>query len=244
MGTRPYLDNLSPFVPELYLRVWVTGAENVTYVDEGTEEVFGFKPRSKQSRFFTDPKKGSARVVCLLYEAGPRPVSMTDERVVARFFGTLDRDSSLELWHLSVNPSHPLNDSARGKRWGVHSITRDDTGSKTRWRGMDGTKLTNRNSEGHVRGSPNPYAVECLVRGVEVIHCPSVRQHDQMPCANLFHSDYNHSTHPSTLVIFKTLDFRKPPSLAHYMWMRSLNTSLLHSHSKMVQCMQHGISCV
>lgn len=244
MGKRAFLNNLSPYEPELYLRVWVTKAENVCFLDEDTEDEFGFKPRSKQSRFFTDPKAGSARIVCLLYEAGPRPTSMTDERVVARFFGTLDKDSSLELWHLSVNQSNPLNNSQKGKCWGVHSIIRDETGVKTRWRGLDETKLTNRNSEAHVRGCPNPYAVECLVRGVEMLSCPSVRQHDQMPCANLFHSDYDHVTHPSTLLIFKTLDFRKAPSLTHYMWIRSLNTSLLHSHSKMVQCMQHGISCV
>lgn len=96
---------------------------------------------------------------------------MTDSQVVARLFGTLDRDSSLELWHISVNASHPLNNSGKGTRWGVHNVESYDVNGKTRWK-MDGKNITAR---AHVRGSPNPYVVECLVGCAMQLDCLSVR---------------------------------------------------------------------
>jgi hypothetical protein len=237
-------NRLSPFEPQPYLRVAVRSVGEMTFVDEDTEHEFGFKPRSKQSRFF-DPPHAPKRVVGMLYVAGSGvPTSMTDPAVVCRLFGTVDRDGSLELWHISVAPSHPLNDSGKGTRWGVHNVAMDTSGAKTRWRSTDGTTLTERNAQTYVRGTPNPYAVECLVRVAEYLNCPSIRQHDQMPCAKLFHKDYDHRTHPAVMLIYEALRFARAPGVGQYIWMRDTMPPLLHSYQRLVQCMFFGITVV
>lgn len=111
-------NRLASFSAAQGLRVAVLDAQEVEYDDDNTTyEHFGFKENSKQARFFT--QRATRRVVGLLYQPGSGvPKSMTDARVVCRLFGSLDRDGSLELWHISVNALNPLNDSQRGIRWG------------------------------------------------------------------------------------------------------------------------------
>lgn len=238
-------NRLVPFEPQLYLRVAVRPVEEIEFVDEHTEHEFGFKARSKQSRFF-DPPYDKKRIVGMLYVAGNGvPTSMTDADVVCRLFGTVDRDGSLELWHISVAASHPLNDSEKGTRWGVHNIVMDTSKSLTRWRSADtNSPLTERNARTHVRGSPNPYAVECLVRVAEYLKCPNIRQHDQMPCAKLFHKDYDHRTHPAIMLIYEALRFTRAPGVGQYIWMRGTMPPLLYSYQKIMQCMFFGITAV
>ena len=243
-------NRLRPFVSEHNLRVRVRSASEMSFADdESTYEHFGFRANSKQARFFTRVGKGTEnRVVGVLYEGrGEAPTSLTDPRVVCRLFGTLDRDASLELWHISVNARNHLNDSERGRRWGIHNLVSHVEGrdARTRWTSADtGVKLTPRNARAHVRGTPNPYAVECLVRCVEHIGCPSVRQHDDMPCAKLFDAHYDHKTHPSTLLLYEALKFTRPPGLSHYVWIRAHMPSLIYSYEQSAQRMFFGLPVV
>lgn len=239
-----YTNRLLPFLPEWRLRFVVRPAAEVVFAeDESTEAEFGFEPRSKQARFFDAPTR--RHVVGLLYEGdGDPPRRMTDVRVVARVFGTLDRDGSLEVWHLSVRRTHRLNNSDHGRNWGVHNVASETRGSRTRWRTADSASLTPTNAEAHVRGTPNPYAVECLVRVVDELACPSVRQHDAMPCARLFDKGYDHRTHPATLLIYRALHFVRGSGVLHYAWVRGSMPSLATSHAAMRECMHYGVAAV
>ena len=237
-------NRLTSFVAEQGLRVAVVDARDVTYDDDVTTyEHFGFKENSKQARFFTQPK--GARVVGMLYQPGTGvPKSMVDPSVVCRLFGSLDRDGSLELWHISVNALNPLNDSQRGTRWGFYNIVSHIVNHKTVWTSLEGSNLTQRNARAHVRGTPNPYAVECLVRCVEYLGCPSVRQHDAMPCAKLFSRQYDQKTHPSTMLIYEALKFTQAPGLSQYVWHRQFMPSLIHSYERVAQQMFFGLPVV
>lgn len=228
-----------------YLRIKVVSAEDVEFADdEHTYEEFGFKEHSKQARFFTQPS--GRRIVGLLYNdsSGAPPRAMTDQQVVCRLFGSVDRDGSLELWHISVNSSHHLNDSKRGTRWGVHNLESRHVNGRTRWANLEGVHLTQKNARAHVRGTPNPYAVECLVRTVEFLQCPSVRQNDEMPCAKLFSSQYDQKTHPATMLIYEALKFTQPPNLSQYVWHRKFMPNLVHSYTRCAQQMRFGLPVV
>ena len=237
-------NRLASFSAAQGLRVAVLDAQEVEYVDDNTTyEHFGFKENSKQARFFTQP--ATRRVVGLLYQSGSGvPKSMTDARVVCRLFGSLDRDGSLELWHISVNALNPLNDSQRGVRWGFYNVVSHTVNGKTVWTNLEGTNLTQRNARAHVRGTPNPYAIECLVRCVEHMGCPSVRQHDAMPCAKLFSRQYDQKTHPATMLIYEALKFTQPPGLSQYAWHRQFMPSLIHSYERCAQQMFFGLPVV
>ena len=236
-------NQLESFAAQTRLRIKILKADEIDFAnDDSTHTHFGFKRDSKQSRFFTD-RTTPRHVVGLLYEGGS-PVSMADPRVVCRLCGVLDRDGSRELWHISVNSFHPLNDSAKGTRWGVHNVESYTANGYTRWKSFDGTNITQRNARAHVRGTPNPYSVECLVRCVEHLNCPSVRQHDAMPCAKLFTSQYDQKTHPATMLIYEALNFTKAPGLQHYVWHRSFMPGLIHSYARSAQQMHFGISVI
>lgn len=212
--------------------------------DDTTYTHFGFKENSKQARFFTQPS-ARGRIVGLLYEpVGEAPRSLVHASVVCRLFGSRDRDGSLELWHISVNPLHPLNNSERGTRWGVHNLISYNVNGKTRWTNTKGSNLTQRNARAHVRGTPNPYAIECLVRCIEDLNCPSVRQHDDMPCAQLFNTQYDQRTHPATMLIYEELRFRRTPGLSQYVWHRQFMPSLVQSYERFAQQMSVGILVV
>ena len=246
-------NRLVSFEPTKGLNLSILPATHVEFQDDETTYAhFGFRERSKQSRFFTDATTAN-RIVALLYQdkkdsssvAAAPPTCMTDSRVVARLFGTLDRDSSLELWHISVNASHPLNDSGKGTRWGVHNVESYDVNGKTRWKTIsDGKNITARIARAHVRGSPNPYAVECLVGCAMQLNCPSVRQHDDMPCAKLFNCQYDQKTHPATMLIYETLGFGRAPGLSHYTWHGQVMPPLFHAYTQMRERMMFGLSVV
>jgi len=240
-------NRLQPFEMDTGLHLSILPALAVDFADdESTYAHFGFSERSKQSRFFTDLTSAN-RVVAIPHEGDVPPTSMVDARVVARLFGTVGRDGSLELWHLSVNASHALNDTAAGTRWGVHNLESCAAlGDRvTFWRTLtDGKRVTSRNARAHVRGTPNPYAVECLVRCVERLGCPSVRQHDGMPCAQLFHGGYDERTHPATMLLYEALKFERAPGLSHYTWHADFMVPLTHSFETMRDRMRCGLSVV
>lgn len=236
-------NRLRPFRPHAPLRFATRSVVEVD-LDVVPYDEFGFEEGSKQARFFESA--ATNRVVAFLYEdAGTDPPhSLLDPRVVARLFGTQDRDGSLELWHLSVHRRHPLNDSGKGTRWGVHGVVKDTSGRKVRWKSVDGAKLTPHTAEDHVRGTPNPYAVELLVRTVERLACPSVRQHDAMPCAKLFHKDYDHATHPATQLIYRALKFIRGSGVLHYTWLADRMPPLRYSYDRLLLSMRHGTNAV
>ena len=237
-------NRLRPFDSQAGLRVKVWKVEEVHFRDDDTTYPhFGFKENSKQARFFTAPAKSGA--VGLLYEPGEgAPVSLDDPRVVCRLFGTLDRDRSLVLWHISVNASNPLNDSGGGTRWGIHGLVSHTVSGRTRWTTLEGINLTPSTARAHVRGTPNPYAVECLVRCVEQLGCPSVRQHDDMPCTKLFVGQNEQRTHPSIMLLYESLKFVRSPGLPQYAWHRKFMPSLIYSYQRASQQMSFGLPVV
>lgn len=240
-----FTNKLVPFEIEKYLRLTVLPVRNVRfYDDEHTYKHFGFKEHSKQARFFTQPFDNG--IVAMLYEptnAGA-PNCISEQTVVARLFGALDKKGALELWHVSVNPFHRLNNSARGTRWGVHNIISDENASgKTRWTTLDGKGVTSKNARAHIRGTPNPYAVECIVRCGEFLQCPSIQQKDDMPCAKLFSSQYDQKTHPATMLIYEALRFRQADGL-QYAWYRETMPGLVHSYEQCIQQMKFGLPVV
>lgn len=127
---------------------------------------------------------------------------------------------------------------------GVYNVVSHTVNGKTVWTNLEGTNLTQRNARAHVRGTPNPYAIECLVRCVEHMGCPSVRQHDAMPCAKLFSRQYDQKTHPATMLIYEALKFTQPPGLSQYAWHRQFMPSLIHSYERCAQQMFFGLPVV
>ena len=235
-------NRLQPFEPEPLLRLRIVPCSHVDFPGTAdTAKEFGFTPRSKQARFFD--QEGDGNVVALLYrdKGGPPPTSMTDASVVCRLFGSVDRNV-LTLWHVSVNHANSLNDSDQGRRWGVYNIRRDTSGKKVRWRTSEGARITPRNAGAHIRGTPNPYAVECLVRAAERLKVDSIEQHSDMPCARLFNSEYDHRTHPATYLIYKALGFTN--TMGHFVWYSSEDPSLMHSYRRTLRMMEQGINPV
>ena len=241
-GAMRFLNVLAPFTPASHLALAVVPVAQIEFQEyAGMKAHFGFGERSLQSRFFDKPHLPQ-RLVGLLYVPGQGvPRALTDRRVVCRLFGEMDR-GTLTLWHISASSEHPLNDNRRGTRWGVHNVARDATGFQVRWKTLSGATITPKNARAHVRGSPNPYAVECLVRVAERLACSMVRQHDQIPCAQLFHKDYDHKNDPAIMLLYETLHFKKP--LGQYTWLRGNAPPLTDSHAQMLQKMQLGVPVV
>lgn len=212
-------NRLAPFVPMGPLGFVAWRAQDVGVDVQDMCAEYGFKANSKQHNFLTRSATPDRVVVLLHTAAQGLPRHMADPAVVARAFGTVRAKShELELWHISVRREHPLNDSHGGARWGVFGIACDSTARRVTWATPLGVKLTPHNASEHVHGTPNPYAVECLVRFVELFQCESVAQNPELPCAQLFDKQYCHRTHPATLLLYRALGFVKPPALDHYVW--------------------------
>lgn len=214
---------LAPFVASADTRFAVLG--DAAHLGDDPDEwpsTYGFKFGSMQHNFFRHaPAPRTSRVVTVLTTDRTPSTNLGDEGIVARLFGVLRKDRNrveLEIWHVSVNKTHPLNDAQGGRAWGVYGIRKKATahGALTRWETPEGDSLTKTTYAQHVRGSPNPYAVECLARTMSHFGCTDARQHEQMPCANLFSSQYDHRSHPSTLLIYRALNFHRAPGLDHY----------------------------
>lgn len=232
-------NNLTPFVPNdvTYTILPLTKVK----LEPGYETQLGFKKNSNQDRFLRTPMANSFVVIVM-----PRGVytnSLTSRHVVATAFGTVNH-GILELTHIGVNKQHPFNISDAGKRWGAHGIVKDASGTKVRWRSDDpnATKLTAKNHTRFVHGTPNPYVVFAIYKFAtstkfHAIH--TVKQNPGMPCAKLFHKDYDHSTHPAIQLIYESLDFKKP--LDHYQWNSSNCHSLVTSYTTLLERMRVGL---
>lgn len=236
---------LQPFHPVSNLRLHILRAPTVDVLgvrDEDVYEEYGFKPRSMQYNFFAEAAKSSFAAV--LYDPRESPPStLTSDNVVVRLFGSVT-GSDVVVWYLGARKMHPLNDSSKGSRWGVFGIGKDSTSSKVRWVTEAGKKLTKRNSEAQVTGSPNPYALQILVQVAHTFGAAFVAQHPEMPCAKLFDAGYDHTTHPATLLLYRALAFSKPPGLDHYAWNALVHPPLERSHASALERMGHGLPVV
>ena len=197
--------HLAPFAPETLV---VTALGDAGSIE--SYESMGFKARSMQDNFLRggDPNK----VVVVVHVASAGLVDRIDHpAVVASCFGR--RTSSgggAEVWHVGVNKRHALNNSDSGRRWGHYGLRKDTSGAKTRWT-SEGRKLTMKNHVKFVMGSANPYAVQALWGFCTVSEAKDVWQNPELPCAQLFHPNYDHSTHPAVQLVYTSLDFVKTP---------------------------------
>ena len=205
---------------------------------DGFEDRFGFKPKSKQYNFLHNPAPES--IVVLLLDSATPTYDVSSKHVIACAFGTY-KDYTIELWHVGVFKDHPYNDSAKGQRWGVYGISKDSSGSKVRWKHDGGKTLTAKNHEKYVFGSANPNAVATVYK--MATHFPDTRivtQHSEMPCAQLFHPNYDHSTHPAIQLLYKSLGFVKSP-LGNYVWYEENMLPLSYSFQNFLQRMSDGL---
>ena len=233
-------NRLAPFEPESNLRLTIERATPMMLSATNMKKEFGFEEDSKQGNFFKRATKKS--VVALLYQGTRKPETMSDPNVVCRLFGVVDRQG-LELWHISANPKNALNDNRKGKSWGIFDITpykRKD--GKTRWVSSSGESLTEKSHAAYVRGSPNPYIVELIIRVADILDLKEIAQYSEMPCAKLFHNNYDHKNHPAIYLIYKCLDFIK--GVDTFVWYRGQRAPLLRSYLKMLQMMEFGIPIV
>lgn len=191
--------------------------ETTSLGDGDLQSEYGFGTGSMQQNLFLRPPPNGSRNVAFALHSGETPETLDSHSVVARMFGRV-RGRDLEIWHLSVRKSHPLNDGLRGERWGVYGLRLDSVPTKARWYTADGLKLTRSNSDALVRGSPNPNAVQLLYKVMKRLGCDVARQHESSPCAQLFDSGYTHTTHPATLLIYRTLGFERLGGLDAYSW--------------------------
>ena len=203
-------------------------------------EEYGFDKKSKQNGFFAKKGKVKHPVVAVL---AVRPATtLSDAAVVARLFGEMVRGRELVLWHVSVRRSHPLSDSDGGRRWGVYGVEPRQEGSKVRWYDERGTKVNKTNCESIVRGSPNPYAAKLIVDVATRLGVKAVRQHEAMPCSQLFDAQYSHRTHPAILLLFRSLGFRREGDA--YAWSEERDLPLADNWERTRKCMSLGMPCV
>jgi hypothetical protein len=236
--------NLKAYRPNLNLSLSRIEADESVLGTDDLEGEYGFKEGSMQHGFFLKTPQGRAkRIVVVLHSGNTTPTSMNSGNVIARLFG-IQRGRELEIWHLSVNKSNERNDSDGGKKWGLYGIQLDRSSAKSRWYDSQGKMLGRGNSESVVRGSPNPYAVQCLYLTIKALDSNMARQHDAMPCAQLFHSQYDHKTHPATLLIYRTLGFERVGGLDAYSWNKDIMVDIDSSWDRYLFRMSMGIPSI
>lgn len=237
---------LRPFVFDAPLRVTVfRGAQvNGTTLGEGSlVDNYGFKEASQQHNFWIKPPTRVERLVVVVWmatrPAREAPTDLSDARVVARLFGTM-YEGELVVWHLSVNRTHPLNNSEGGRRWGHYGLHLDSR----RWVDVKGVHVTKKNCHMLVRGTPNPFATYCLYRSVVDTECNRVSQKADSPCALLFVAGQNHDHHPPVLLIYRALAFERAPGLDHYVWDASVHKDMFSMWHRCMWRMRSGWAVV
>ena len=171
--------------------------------------------------------------------------SPTSPHVVATAFGTVSV-GTLELTHVSVNKDHAYNRSDGGKNWGARR-RQDASGRQVRWRSDDSsaTKLTMKNHTKYVRGTPNPYAAFAIYKfatSSKFGTITTVKQNPAMPCAKLFHKDYDHTPHPAIQLLYESLGFVKP--IDHYQWDSTTRAPLSSAYNRLLEHMHAGLRVV
>ena len=234
-------NHLLPYNP-LTLRLSVVNSTDIDFEDN--EREFGFKPRSQQSGFFETTS--SSKYVGLLYKGGiVPPRSMLDPCVVARVFGEMVSDDDFNIWHVSVASTHSLNNSDSGFRWGVHNVVRDRTNpNRTKWKIVNPVNrevnVTFSNAPTHVRGTPNPYAAQCLARTLTFLDCATATQKENMPCAKLFVPNMPQHHDASIFLLYAALGFQPQRELHRFYWHRGSNPAFVDSYVRMLARMAAG----
>lgn len=235
-------DHLRSFVP--YDTSYTILPLTHVHLESGFEEKLGFKVNSNQYKFLKTPAKNKYMII--VFPTGVYTISPTSSHVVSIAFGTVSGDT-LELTHVSVNKYHPYNQSDRGQNWGTHGIVKDVSGRLVRWRSDDSslTKLTMKNHTRYVHGTPNPYAVFAIYKFATSSKFGTinvVKQNPDMPCAKLFHSGYDHTTHPAIQLLYESLGFVKP--IEHYQWDSTSRAPLSNAYGRLLEHMQAGLRVV
>ena len=203
---------LQSFLPDYRLRTKLLSIDQLD-LEEGFEEKLHFLPQSKQWNFFTTPDP--SRFVLLLMRSTDDTASPTSDETLALVFGEV-HGARMDLWHVSTNRNHPLNDSQQGRRWGMYGLERVTEGSKVRWKRPEGGKVTAHNHAKAVRGTPNPYAAIAICEAVIAFGVHEVQQNPEMPCAQLFHKDYDHTSHVAIALLYRSLGFEY--RVGRYVW--------------------------
>lgn len=233
---------LEPFLPET-ICIDVLTLNQLVLLDEFEKALGIKKTKSKQWNFITNPQPD--RYIILVHNSDTKVDTIPHPNLIACAFGTYSH-GNLELWHINVVKDHPVNDSQRGSRWGVYGIEKVIKNGKVRWSDVvTGTNLTMRNHEKYVFGSANPYAVGTVYMFASHFEpsLNSITQNPDMPCAQLFHSNYDHTTHPAIQLIYKSLGFVKSP-MNNYVWYKSSMPPLIHSFRLFLQRMKSGLDGV
>ena len=202
---------LKPFIPK-FVRYNVFPLNEIE-LEEGYEYSFGFKPSSKQANFLNG---GNTDGFFVIVNDGTSTNNPTSSNAVARAFGTY-KNGKVELWHISVSKDHAYNDSSKGQNWGHYGLTPKLTGKKRRWLESEGKQLTIKNHENFIKGSANPYAVYAIYAIAKHFSPTEITQNQDMPCAQLFHKDYDHTIHPAIQLIYSSLNFKKS-AMGNYIW--------------------------
>lgn len=200
-------------------------------------EQLGFSRKSAQGNFLAgdDPEKFAV----IVHEPHVEEHRIDGPHVVACAFGTRSVQGGV-VWYVGVNKNHSLNNSERGRRWGHYGLSKDSTGAKTRWKETDGKKITAKNHVKHVKGSANPYAVFALWCFCKFALSRDIWQHSTLPCAQLFHKDYDHTTHPATQLIYTSLGFAKT-QLGHFARYDALSRPLNECFRQFLERMRAGL---
>ena len=225
---------LEPFSPKLLAVSPFTG-DAIAPVEDF--ECLGFKERSAQGNFLR--AASSNTVVVLVHEVHTSPQRMDDVEVVASAFGSTNHQGDAVIWYVGVNKRHTFNDSKQGTRWGHYGLTKDTSGAKTRWKSGN-SKLTMRNHGRLVKGSANPYAVLALWSFLKYTKAQNASQHPELPCAQLFHPKYDHTTHPATQLIYNSLGFIKSP-MGNYVRYNSTSSPLNDWMREYLERLQLGL---
>ena len=195
---------LRPFVPYAHKVVCFPLTQLMLPDDRMSD--FDFKEDSMQGNFLR--RRPSDGFMCLVVPPGAeRTRDPTSERVVARAFGVCRRDE-VTLWHVSAR-KHPWNDSKGGARWGIFGIERRRTpaGDTYFHQAGGGPRLTDRNYDRHVQGTPNPYAAAAVVGLCQRLKATRAIVNPLSPCANPFRAGEPHRHSPAASLLLRALGF-------------------------------------
>ena len=196
---------LGPFVPHVHKVVCFQLKKLV--LPDGRMSDFDFKVDSMQGNFLH--RRPSDGFMCLVVPPGAeRTRDPTSERVVARAFGVCRR-GEVTLWHVSAR-RHPWNDSSSGVRWGIFGIERRRTpAGDTYYHQPGGPRLTDRNHDRHVQGTPNPYAAAAVVGLCRRLKATRAMVNPLSPCANPFRVGEPHRHSPAASLLLRALGFSR-----------------------------------
>jgi hypothetical protein len=195
---------------------------------------FGFERKSAQYNFLVDgPFENKFMLIVRSHPGetvGGKVYPFDTESIVAWVMGRIVRRNhvSCELWFVGVQRFHPFITNKVSNNgvslWGHSGLEQVVDKGKVRWQLSDGTNILPTNFVQHVQGRANPYAVMAMYQFCKHAIAMGVERFEQtdLPCAKLFHTDYDHKTHPSIHLIYKALGFQYSHE-RFYLWKQSVD---------------------